>query len=122
MGQLTNQVHIIGNLGADPEVKTTSGGKKTARFQVAAREAYVDINGKRVESTQWISVVAWNGLANISEKYLHKGKQVAVCGRLNTREYTDAKGERKWVTEVVATDILLLGGNKEKNEDTPTQE
>lgn len=109
MSHLTNQVHIIGNLGRDPEVKTFGSGKKNARFSVAAREAFVNEAGKRVESTQWISVSAWDGLAGVAEKYLHKGKQVAVCGRIHTRDYTDAKGERKWITEVVATDILLLG-------------
>lgn len=110
MSALTNHVQIIGHLGKDPEIKTTQTGKKTARFNVAAREAYTNQEGKRVENTQWIAVVAWEGLATISEKYLHKGKQVAVCGRIHTREYTDAQGQRKWITEVVATDILLLGG------------
>lgn len=110
MSALTNHVQIIGHLGKDPEIKTTQAGKKNARFNVAAREAYVNPEGKRVENTQWISVVAWEGLATISEKYLHKGKQVAICGRINTRQYEDAKGEKKWITEVIASDILLLGG------------
>ena len=110
MSALTNQVHVLGNLGKDPEIKKFESGKKCASFSVAAREAFVNEQGKRVESTQWINVVAWNGLADIAEKYMHKGKQVAVCGRLNTRDYTDAQGQRKWVTEVVASDILLLGG------------
>lgn len=110
MSYPTNQVHIIGHLGKNPEIKTTTNGKKSARFNVAAREAFVNAEGKRVESTEWITVVAWEGLAEISEKYLHKGKQVAICGRIKTREYNDAQGQRKWITEVVATDILLLGG------------
>ncbi len=109
MSYPTNQVHIIGHLGKDPEVKTHESGKKSARFSVAAKEAYINEAGKRVETTEWISVTAWNGLANVSEKYLQKGKQVAICGKIHTREYTDAKGERKWITDVVATDILLLG-------------
>ncbi len=110
MSSITNQVHIIGNLGKDPEIKTLESGKKNARFSVAARGAYVNEAGKRVESTEWINIVAWDGLAAMAEKYLTKGKQVAICGRIHTREYTDAKGERKWITEIVATDILLLGG------------
>lgn len=112
MSSITNQVHVLGHLGKDPEIKTTPAGKKNARFNVAARETYINAEGKRVENTQWITVVAWDGLATISEKYLHKGKQVAVCGKIKTRDYTDAKGERKWITEVVATDILLLGGTR----------
>ncbi|HTF04658.1 MAG TPA: single-stranded DNA-binding protein [Bacteroidia bacterium] len=109
MNSLTNSVQVIGHLGRDPEVKTTATGKKIARFSVAANEAYRNEEGKRIETTQWISLVAWEGLATIAEKYLHKGKQVAVCGRLVTRQYTDTKGEKKWITEVVAQDILLLG-------------
>lgn len=110
MSYPTNMVHIIGHLGKDPEIKSHESGKKSARFSVAAREAYINEAGKRVETTEWISVTAWNGLAVISERYLQKGKQVAICGKIHTREYTDAKGERKWITEVVANDILLLGG------------
>lgn len=107
---MQNQVQIIGNLGKDPEIKTFESGKKNARFTVAANEAYVNEAGKRVETTQWVTITAWDGLASIAEKYLHKGKQVAICGRIHTRDYTDAKGEKKWITEVVASDILLLGG------------
>jgi single-strand DNA-binding protein len=110
---MTNQVQIIGHLGKDPEIKSHESGKKSARFSVAAREAYINEAGKRVETTEWINVTAWNGLANISEKFLHKGKQVAIAGKVHTREYTDANGQRKWITEVVANDILLLG-KKEK--------
>jgi single-strand DNA-binding protein len=117
MSSITNQVHILGHLGKNPEIKTTTTGKKNARFNVAAREAYVGADGKRVENTQWITVVAWDGLATISEKYLVKGKQVAVCGRLNTRQYQDAKGETRWITEVVATDILLLGGKPQAEQE-----
>lgn len=114
MSALTNRVQIIGNLGKDPEIKTFESGKKNARFSVAANEAYVNEAGKRVESTEWVNVTAWDGLANIAEKYLHKGNQVAICGRLHTRDYTDAKGEKKWITEVIATDILLLGSKPKK--------
>src|ERR1044072_8074683 len=82
----TNKVQIIGHLGKDPEVKTHESGKKSARFSIAAHEAYVNEAGKRVETTEWINIRAWNGLANVSEKYLQKGKQVAISGRLQTRE------------------------------------
>lgn len=106
---MQNQVHIIGHVGKDPEIKTTQNGKKNARFSVAAKEAFVNAEGKRVESTQWVSILAWEGLATIAEKYVTKGSQIGVQGKLVIREYTDAKGERKWITEVVADEILLLG-------------
>jgi single-strand DNA-binding protein len=113
---MQNQVHIIGHVGRAPEIKTTQNGKKNARFSVAAKEAFVNAEGKRVESTQWVSVVAWDGLATIAEKYVTKGHQIGVQGRLVIREYTDAKGERKWITEIVADEILLLGAKKQSAE------
>ena len=116
MSSITNQVHLLGHVGKAPEIKSTSNGKKTARFSIAAREAYVNAEGKRVENTQWVNVVAWENLATVAEKYIDKGKQVAVCGRLSVREYVDAKGEKKWITEVVATDILLLGTRSKQEE------
>lgn len=116
MSSLTNQVHIIGHLGRDPEIKTFENGKRKATFSVAARQAYVNEDGKRVETTDWINVAAWEGLAQIAEKYMHKGKQVAIAGRLHTREYTDAGNQRRWITEVIATDILLLGGTRKEAE------
>jgi single-strand DNA-binding protein len=116
MTSMTNHVQIIGHLGRDPEIKSYESGKKSARFSVAAREAYINDEGKRVETTEWVNIAAWNGIANIAEKYLHKGKQVAIAGKIHTREYTDAKGERKWITEVIATDLLLLGGTRKEEE------
>lgn len=113
MGLPQNHVHILGNLGSNPEI-TKENDRRCARFQVAARESYVNAEGKRVENTEWVSIVAWDGLANIAEKHLTKGRQVAICGKIHTREYTDAKGERKWITEVVASDILLLGSKEDK--------
>lgn len=113
---VANQVQIIGHLGRDPEIKTYESGKKSARFSVAARETYINEAGQRVDNTEWITVVAWNSTANIAEKYLHKGKQVAIAGKLHTSNYTDAKGERKWITEVIAGEILLLGGTRKESE------
>lgn len=116
MSSLANQVHIIGHLGADPEVKTFETGKKKANFRVAAREAYLNEAGKRIETTEWINVVAWEGLAQIAEKYMHKGKQVAIRGRIHTRDYMDANNQKKYITEVIATEILLLGGKPKEAE------
>lgn len=113
---MTNHVQIIGNLGRDPEVKTTTNGKKYARFSVAAKEAFLNAEGKRVENVQWISFVAWENNATIAEKYLHKGKQVAIVGKINNRQYTDQKGEKKSITEIVVQDILLLGSPAAKQE------
>ena len=109
MKTMTNHVQIIGNLGKDPEVKTTSNGKKYARFSVAAKESFTNTEGKRVDNVQWVNFVAWENNATIAEKYLHKGKQVAIAGKLSIKEYTDSKGEKKSATEIVVQDILLLG-------------
>ncbi len=109
MKTMTNHVQIIGNLGKDPEVKTTSNGKKYARFSVAAKESFTSTEGKRVDNVQWVNFVAWENNATIAEKYLHKGKQVAIAGKLSIKEYTDSNGEKKTATEIVVQDILLLG-------------
>lgn len=116
MKSMTNHVQIIGNLGKDPEVKTTTNGKKYARFSVAAKEAFTNADGKRVENVQWVNFVAWEHNATIAEKYLHKGKQVAIVGKLSIKEYTDPKGEKKSATEIVVQDILLLGTPVPKQE------
>lgn len=116
MSSLTNQVHLLGHVGKDPEIKTLQSGKKKASFSVATKYASINEQGKRIESTEWVTVVAWEGRAEIAEKYLHKGKQVAICGRLHTHDYTDSSGQRKWFTEVIASEILLLGGKTKEEE------
>ena len=107
MYAMKNKVQLIGNLGQAPEVKTTETGKKLAQFSVAT-----NAQGEKVTETQWHQVVAWGKLAEIVEKYLVKGKEVAIEGKLVNRNYTDKQGVKHYVTEVVASDLLMLGPNK----------
>ncbi|MCB9246744.1 MAG: single-stranded DNA-binding protein [Flavobacteriales bacterium] len=109
MKQLRNKVQLIGRLGRDPEVKEINGGKKMAKWSIATDETYRNTEGEIVKETQWHNVVAWGKLAEIAEKYLHKGQEICVEGKLSNRSYEDKSGETKYVTEVVASDVLMLG-------------
>lgn len=115
MNTIRNHVQIVGNLGRNPEIKTLNNGKKFATFLLACSEVYNDADGKKIENTQWFTAVAWEGLAGIAEKYMHKGKQVAISGKLSNRNWTDKEGKKHYVTEIVCSDILLLGGAKKEN-------
>lgn len=110
MYALRNKVTLIGNLGGIPEIKNTEGGKKLARFSIATDESYRNANGEKVTETQWHSMVAWGKMAEIAEKYLEKGSEVAVEGKLVHRNYLDKDGNKKYVTEVQVNELLLLGG------------
>ena len=109
MYALRNKVTLIGNLGAVPEVKNTEGGKKLARFSLATDESYKNANGEKVTETQWHTLVAWGKVAEVAEKYLDKGSEVAVEGKLVHRNYLDKDGNKKYVTEVQVNELLLLG-------------
>jgi len=109
---MRNSVHLIGHLGKDPEVKTYSGEKKRARFSIATNDSYKNDKGEKVEETQWHNVVIWGKLADTAEKYLKKGQEVAVEGRLVHRVYETQGGEKRFVTEISANDFLLLGGRE----------
>ena len=115
MNMIRNNVQLVGNLGRNPEIKTLNNGKKVATFLLACNETYNDSEGKKIENTQWFSIVAWDGLAGIAEKFMYKGKQVAISGKLSNRNWTDKEGKKHYVTEVVCTDILLLGGSKKED-------
>lgn len=108
MGSL-NKVMIIGNLGKDPEVRSVTSGAKVANFPVATTESYTDKTGQRVDKTEWHNIVLWRGLAEIAEKYLRKGAQVYLEGRLQTRSWDDQNGQRRYMTEVVADNLVMLG-------------
>ena len=101
---------MIGNLGNAPEVKTMESGKKLATFSVATNESYRNAKGEKVTETQWHRVVAWGKVAEVAGKYLDKGKEVALEGRLINRSYTDKNGQKKYITEVQVNEMLLLGG------------
>lgn len=109
MNALRNRVQLIGNLGQDPEVNEWESGNKMARFSVATNETYRNGKGEKVTDTQWHQVVAWGKTAEIVEQYLKKGREVALEGKLIHRSYDTDSGERKYVTEVKCTELLLLG-------------
>ena len=109
MFALKNKVQLIGHLGAAPEVKNTEAGKKYARFSIATNENYRNAKGEKVTETTWHNLVAWGKVAEIAEKYLNKGSEVAIEGKLISRSYTDKAGNKKYITEVQVNELLLLG-------------
>lgn len=109
MNAMRNKVQLIGHVGQDPEVKDLEGGKKVANLTLATNDYYTNDKGERVENTEWHKVSAWGKTAEIIEKYVVKGKEIAVEGKLTHRSYEDKDGTKRYVTEVVANDILLLG-------------
>ena len=106
---MQNKVQLIGNLGNNPEVKEFDKNR-VANFTIATNESYKDKNGKKVEETQWHNIVAWGNLALLAQNYLHKGKKVVVEGKLRYRTFDGKDGVKHYVTEILAQDILLLGG------------
>ena len=122
MYAIRNKVQLIGNLGQLPEIRTTETGKKMARFSIATNDTYRSATGERITQTSWHNVIAWGKLAEISEKYLTKGREVAVSGKLVHRNYTDKNGVKRYVTEVVLNELLMLGGGKGQNENQDWQE
>jgi single-strand DNA-binding protein len=114
MNSLANRVQLIGNLGQDPEVKPFEGGKKLVKFSLATDESYKDADGKKVEVTTWHNIVAWNGLGEIAGTYLKKGSKVAIEGKITYRTFEDKNKVTKYFTEIVASDLLMLGDPKEK--------
>jgi single-strand DNA-binding protein len=109
MNTLRNKVQLIGNLGNDPEIITTESGKKLARFSIATNDSYKNADGEKVVDTQWHTVIAWNRTAEIVEKYVEKGQEIAIEGKLTNRTYETKEGEKRYVTEVVCNELLLLG-------------
>ncbi|MXY79869.1 MAG: single-stranded DNA-binding protein [Chloroflexi bacterium] len=103
-----NKVQIIGNLGADPEMRYTANGRAVATMRVACSRRYTTQDGERREETEWVRVVAWARLAELASQYLAKGRSVYVEGRMQTREWEDREGQRRFTTEVVAQDIQFL--------------
>jgi single-strand DNA-binding protein len=112
MNNLRNNVRLIGNLGMNPDVKELKSGRKIAKFSVATNESYKDEEGNKVTETQWHNIVAWGKQAEIVSKYLQKGNEVAIDGKLSSRSYTDKEGVKRYVTEIVVNDLLMLGGKK----------
>ncbi len=114
MSSLRNRVNLIGNLGQDPEIKNLDSGKKLTKFTLATTEEFKNAEGQKVKETTWHNIVAWNGLAELAGRYLKKGGQVAVEGRIVYRNYEDKNGVTKYVTEIVIHDLLFLQTRKEQ--------
>ena len=109
MNSLRNRVQLIGNLGMQPEIKTLESGKKMAKFSIATNETYKNAQGEKITDTQWHNVIAWNKTAEIVEMFLEKGKEVAIDGKLTTRSWEDEKGNKKYITEIICNELLMLG-------------
>ncbi|MGJ8591273.1 MAG: single-stranded DNA-binding protein [Aquaticitalea sp.] len=109
MSTLRNKVQLIGNLGNDPEIINLESGKTLAKFSIATNENYKNSKGEKVTDTQWHNVVAWDKTAKIVESYLTKGKEVAIEGKLTSRSYETKEGEKRYITEIVCSELMMLG-------------
>lgn len=107
-----NKVMLIGNLGKDPELKVFEGGNSLARFPIATSENYTNKQGERVEQTEWHTIIVRNKLAEVADKYLHKGDKVFIEGRIKTRSWEDQSGNRRYMTEVITDNMTMLGGSR----------
>jgi len=104
-----NKVILIGNLGKDPEVRHFEGGVTKVNFPLATSESFKDKSGNKAEHTEWHNIILWRGLAEIAEKYLRKGSQVFIEGKIKTRTWEDKEGNKRYSTEIVADNLILLG-------------
>jgi single-strand DNA-binding protein len=111
MSTLRNKVQLIGNVGQGPVITDLDGGKRVARITLATNEHYKNKQGERVTNTEWHTLIGWGKLADIIEGFVTKGKEIAIEGKLTSRSYEDKEGNKRYVTEVVLSEILLLGGN-----------
>ena len=109
MNALRNKVQLIGNIGMNPEVKTLDGGKKLAKMSIATNESYKNAKGEYVKETQWHNLVAWGKTAELIEKLIKKGSEVAIEGKLINRNYTNKEDVKRYITEIEVHDFLLVG-------------
>ncbi len=112
MKNLRNNVQLIGNLGMNPEVKTLESGSTVAKFSIATSDRYKNNKGEQVEDTTWHNVVAWGKTAEIAEKFLKKGSQIAIDGKLTNRSYEAKDGTKRYVSEILVNEILMLGAKE----------
>jgi len=112
---MINKVILLGNVGKDPEIKYFDNESSVANFSLATSETYTNKNGEKVTNTEWHNVQAWRGLAKIVEKYVKKGDLIYIEGRIKTRSYDDKDGNKKYITEILADEMKMLGsrGNKD---------
>ncbi len=120
---MINKVILVGNVGADPEIRALDSGVKVARLRLATTERYTDRQTNETkELTEWHTVTLWRGLADVVDRYVHKGSQLYVEGSLRTREWTDKDNQKRYTTEIVATDMKLLGRRVDAPQQTAPQE
>ena len=117
MNALRNKVQLTGNLGMNPEVKRLDGGSHLAKFTLATNESYVNKAGERVDNTEWHNIVAWGKTAELMGELLAKGKEVMIEGKLTSRSYEDKDGNKRYITEVVANEFLLLTRKDEEKKE-----
>lgn len=117
---MINKVILVGNVGIDPEVRTTESGVKVARLRLATSERYTDKqSGEKKELTEWHTITLWRGLADIVDRYVHKGSQLYIEGRLRTREWTDKDNVKRYTTEILADNLQLLGSRGDSQQGAP---
>ena len=117
---MINKVILVGNVGGDPEVRTTESGVKVARIRLATSERYTDKqSGERKELTEWHTITLWRGLADIVDRYVQKGSQLYIEGRLRTREWTDTNNIKRYTTEILADNMQLLGSRSDGQSAAP---
>jgi single-strand DNA-binding protein len=109
MSTLRNKVQLIGHVGNDPEILNLESGKKLAKFSIATNESYKNNKGEKITDTQWHNIVAWGKTAELIETYVPKGKEIGIEGKLTSRSYEDKDGVKKYITEVVCSELLLMG-------------
>lgn len=108
-----NKVILIGNVGNDPEIRHLEGGTPVANFRLATSETYTNRNGERITQTEWHNIVVWRGLAEVVEKYIKKGAQLFIEGKIRTRSWDDKDGNKRYTTEIVADTLQMLGKKSE---------
>jgi len=109
-----NKVIFVGNLGKDPEIRSLDNGVKVASFSLATSESYKNKEGQRIEQTEWHNIVMWRGLAEVAEKYLKKGSQIYLEGKIRTRSWDDKEGNKRYTTEIIADTFTMLGSKREE--------
>ncbi|WP_106793280.1 single-stranded DNA-binding protein [Aquimarina sp. Aq78] len=109
MNTLKNKVQLIGNLGQEPEIVSLESGKKLVKFSIATNDHYYNKEGDKITDTQWHNIIAWGKIADIVDKYVNKGQEIAIQGKLTSRSYEDQEGQKRYITEVVCNELLMLG-------------
>lgn len=114
-----NKVILLGNLGRDPEIRNLESGARVASFSLATNRTYKSQEGKKVDETEWHNVVLWGNLADLAEKFLAKGRQVYIEGRIRTRQWEDKEGQKRYTTEIVGENMTFVGGGRDQRDDAP---